>query len=72
VLQAARKEWNVDNRLNDVVTAFGALAEMSHIFYTKMRHVGASEAEATAAMQAFIQAQMNAINNKSKQNGNNK
>jgi hypothetical protein len=58
--------------MNGVMTAFGALAEMSHIFYTKMRHVGASEAEATAAMQAFIQSQMAIVNSKYKQQGNNK
>lgn len=43
-------------QVNDVVTALGGIAEMSHVFYTSMIDVGATSREATAAMNGFIAA----------------
>lgn len=43
-------------RVNDVVTALGGIAEMSHVFYTSMIDAGATSREATAAMNGFIAA----------------
>lgn len=43
-------------RVNDVVTALGGIAEMSHVFYTSMIDAGATSREATAAMNAFVAA----------------
>lgn len=41
-------------QVNDVVTALGGIAEMSHVFYTSMIDAGATSREATAAMNGFI------------------
>lgn len=43
-------------QVNDVVTALGGIAEMSHVFYTSMIDAGATSREATAAMNAFVAA----------------
>ena len=43
-------------QVNDVVTALGGIAEMSHVFYTSMIDAGATSREATAAMNDFIAA----------------
>lgn len=43
-------------RVNDVVTALGGIAEMSHVFYTSMIDAGATSREATSAMNAFVAA----------------
>lgn len=43
-------------QVNDVVTALGGIAEMSHVFYTSMIDAGATSREATAAMNGFIAA----------------
>lgn len=40
----------------EILAALGALAEMSHVFYTGMIGAGASPAEAAAGMTAFISA----------------
>ena len=41
-------------QVNDVVTALGGIAEMSHVFYTSMIDAGATSRE--AAMNGFIAA----------------
>lgn len=43
-------------QVNDVVTALGGIAEMSHVFYTSMIDAGATSREATSAMNAFVAA----------------
>ena len=43
-------------QVNDVVTALGGIAEMSHVFYTSMIDAGATSREATDAMNAFVAA----------------
>lgn len=45
-----------NKQVNDLVTALGGFAEMTHIFYTSMIDAGATSREATAAMNAFVSA----------------
>ena len=44
----------MDNQVNALVAALGGFAEMTHIFYTSMIKAGATEKEATKAMQAYV------------------
>ena len=43
-------------QVNDVVTALGGFAEMTHVYYEAMIGAGATNREATAAMNAFVAA----------------
>ncbi len=43
-------------QVNEVVAGLGGFAEMTHIFYEAMIDTGASNREATAAMNAFVAA----------------
>lgn len=43
-----------NEQLQDLITAIGSIAEMSHQFYTAMITSGATVNEATAGMQSFI------------------
>lgn len=45
-----------NKQVNDLVAALGGFAEMTHIFYTSMIDAGATNREATAAMNSFISA----------------
>lgn len=45
-----------NKQVNDLVAALGGFAEMTHIFYTSMIDAGATNREATAAMNGFIAA----------------
>lgn len=45
-----------NKQVNDLVAALGGFAEMTHIFYTSMIDAGATNREATAAMNAFAAA----------------
>lgn len=45
-----------NNQVNDLVASLGAFAEMAHIFYEAMIKSGATNREATAAMNAFVAA----------------
>ena len=42
--------------VKDLITGMGAMAEMAHSFHDAMVRSGASEREATAAMNSFISA----------------
>lgn len=42
--------------LQEMIQGLGSFAETAHIFYRGMKGAGASENEALAAMEAFIQA----------------
>lgn len=44
------------NQVNNLVASLGAFAEMAHIFYEAMIKSGATNREATAAMNAFVAA----------------
>lgn len=43
-------------QVDDVVAALGSFAEMTHVFYEAMIGAGASNREATSAMNAFVAA----------------
>jgi len=43
-------------QVNEVVAALGGFTEMTHVFYDAMIGTGASNREATAAMNAFVAA----------------
>lgn len=43
-------------QVNEVVAALGGFAEMTHVFYDAMIGTGASNREATSAMNAFVAA----------------
>ena len=43
-------------QVNDVVTALGGFAEMTHVYYEAMIGAGATNREATSAMNAFVAA----------------
>ena len=45
-----------NKQVNDLVAALGGFAEMTHIFYTSMIGAGATNREATSAMNAFVAA----------------
>ena len=45
-----------NKQVNDLVAALGGFAEMTHIFYTSMIDAGATNREATSAMNAFVAA----------------
>lgn len=43
-------------QVNEVVAALSGFAEMTHVFYEAMIRAGASNREATSAMNAFVAA----------------
>lgn len=45
-----------NNQVNDLVAALGGFAEMTHVYYEAMIGTGATNREATAAMNAFVAA----------------
>lgn len=46
----------MENPVQKLIMGMGAMAEMTHSFYTAMLKSGASPQEATEAMKAFVQA----------------
>ena len=54
--QKKKKQQQQQEQVNDLITALGGIAEMTHIFYTSMIDTGATSREATAAMTAFVSA----------------
>lgn len=51
-----KKQQQQQEQVNGLITALGGFAEMAHIFYTSMIDAGATNREATAAMNAFVAA----------------
>lgn len=47
---------NQEKQVNDLVAALGGFAEMTHVFYDAMIQTGATNREATSAMNAFVAA----------------
>lgn len=45
-----------NKQVNDLVSALGGFAEMTHVYYEAMIGAGATNREATAAMNAFVAA----------------
>lgn len=45
-----------NKQVNGLIAALGGFAEMTHIFYTSMIKAGATNREATSAMNAFVAA----------------
>ena len=45
-----------NKQVNDLVAALGGFAEMTHVYYEAMIGAGATNREATAAMNAFVAA----------------
>lgn len=45
-----------NKQVNDLVAALGGFAEMTHVYYEAMIGAGATNKEATAAMNAFVAA----------------
>lgn len=45
-----------NKQVNDLVAALGGFAEMTHVYYEAMIGTGATNREATAAMNAFVAA----------------
>ena len=51
-----QKKKQQEKQVNDVVAALGSFAEMTHVYYDAMIGAGATNREATAAMNAFVAA----------------
>ena len=45
-----------NKQVNDLVSALGGFAEMTHVYYEAMIGAGATNREATAAVNAFVAA----------------
>lgn len=45
-----------DKQVNDLVAALGGFAEITHVYYEAMLGAGATNREATSAMNAFVVA----------------
>ena len=54
----------MDDRLNAMLDAIGAIAEMSYSFYMATLNSGATEEQAIRLTEAFIRASMTATNGK--------
>lgn len=54
----------MEDKLNAMLNALGAIAEMSYQFYTATLNSGATEEQAIRLTEAFIRASMTATNGK--------
>lgn len=50
------KKKQQEEQVNSLVAALGGFAEMTHVYYEAMIGAGATNREATAAMNAFVAA----------------
>ena len=50
------KKQQENKQVNELVAALGGFAEMTHVYYEAMIGAGATNREATAAMNAFVAA----------------
>ena len=51
-----KKKQQENKQVNELVAALGGFAEMTHVYYEAMIGAGATNREATAAMNGFIAA----------------
>ena len=51
-----KKQQQQQEQVNELVAALGGFAEMTHVYYEAMIGAGATNREATAAMNAFVAA----------------
>ena len=51
-----KKQQQQQEQVNSLVAALGGFAEMTHVYYEAMIGAGATNREATAAMNAFVAA----------------
>lgn len=51
-----KKKQQQEKQVNDLVAALGGFAEMTHVYYEAMIGAGATNREATSAMNAFVAA----------------
>ena len=50
------KKQQENKQVNELVAALGGFAEMTHVYYEAMIGAGATNREATSAMNAFVAA----------------
>lgn len=51
-----KKKQQENKQVNELVAALGGFAEMTHVYYEAMIGAGATNREATSAMNAFVAA----------------